>query len=402
MTQSTQRPQQQVEAPHPFDLDKSEFEKLLDKDLSFGRIEEAVSDAAEAQTKDHLRRAVYLARAQDHLRRELDALEWVIMPLMGTRMGFKIDKKLGRDPQGNVLYPYTWEVVKDCILEALLSGANLTGNEINIIAGNPYLTKEFFERKLNELCAGETPRLANFIESPSVPRVQGGSAIVTYNVVGAMDGKPFNFTRDIAVKVNEGQGPDAILGKAKRKMFKWLLETITRQSFGPDGDGEENGYTSPTTPAATASRTAEAARGIEQAARGSKQAPLPPEPPTNSPPSNAPAARRVIGRPKQQQEQPKQEAPAPEPEPQPEPEAAPQVEMTLEERAQANSEGDIKLLRSELAVASVNPRKKILLDAAKQQAGYEGLIADATDEQVRQMTFYYQFGILNESAAKKC
>lgn len=398
MTQHAQAPQ---ETPHPFDLPKSDFEQLLSKDLTFGRIESAVEDAAEARTKDHLRRAVYLARAQDHLRRELDSLEWVVMPLMGTRMGFKIDKKLGRDPQGNILYPYTWEVVKDCVLEALLAGANLVGNEFNIIAGNPYLTKEFFERKLNELCAGDPPRLANFIESPSVPRVSGGSAIVAYNVTGAMDSKPFNFTRDIAVKVNEGQGPDAILGKAKRKMFKWLLETITRQSFGPDGDGEENVFSSPTV--ATPSRTAEAARGIEQAAKGAKQAPLPPEPPTNptpttagaAAPSNAPAGRRgrQIGRPA---------AAAPEPTPAPTPEPEPVAEVLAEaapvdpeEAAQKWSEDDIKMLRSTLASASVRPPLKAHLDSAKQQAGFTGLINEATDEQIRGLAFYFKFAELS-------
>lgn len=305
MTQHAQAPQENV---HPFDMDKSDFEKLLEKDFNLKSIESSVQDAADAMMMDHMHRAVYLARAQDRLRRELDPMQWIIEPLMGTRLGFKTDKKVVQSPNG-VIYPYPWEITRDCVLEALMAGANLVGNEFNVIAGNPYLTREFFYRKINELVSKGD--LTDFLECPSVPRVQGNSAVVLYNAKGAYKGRPFDYTREIPIRVNEGQGPDAILGKAQRKFFKWLLETLLRINFMPDAEaaeGEVSAYTAPT----NGSRVAEVQTATAQAQQPKREAPPAPKPQGTTPAAARPGSTaKPAGRPVATPPAPVQEAPAP-------------------------------------------------------------------------------------------
>src|SRR6185312_14543869 len=58
-----------------------------------------------------------------------------IMPLQNTSLGFKTDKADGG---------YPVEVVKRCLIEAVLWGVQPWGNQFNIIASNMYITGEGF------------------------------------------------------------------------------------------------------------------------------------------------------------------------------------------------------------------------------------------------------------------
>ena len=57
-----------------------------------------------------------------------------IMNLQGNRLGFKTDK----DKSGG----YPIDHVKNCLIEAVLTGLQPVGNQFNIIAGQMYATKE--------------------------------------------------------------------------------------------------------------------------------------------------------------------------------------------------------------------------------------------------------------------
>jgi len=57
-----------------------------------------------------------------------------IMELQGNKLGFKTDKDKSDG--------YPIEVVKNCLIKAVLMGVQPYGNMFNIIAGNTYLTKE--------------------------------------------------------------------------------------------------------------------------------------------------------------------------------------------------------------------------------------------------------------------
>lgn len=167
-----------------------------------------------------------------------------IMMLQGSSLGFRTDK----DKDGG----YPLPVVKDCMIEAVLKGAYMVGNEMNIISSRAYFTKEFYTRKLREF-----PGLTDLCLSPSVPIIRDTKAYVSYTATWKLDGRPDRMDRvvrkvdgvdvdgRIPVKVNAGMSDDAILGKAARKMMKSIYDYLTgsESSDGevgdvPDGSGQ--------------------------------------------------------------------------------------------------------------------------------------------------------------------
>jgi len=166
-----------------------------------------------------------------------------IMALQGSGLGFRTDK----DKEGGYKDEGT---VKLCFIEAMLLGAYPVGNEFNIIADRPYLTKEFYTRKLMEF-----PGLTNLTPLPAVPVMAGDKgALVSFVVTCKIHGQARRFERlpprkledgtltedeRIAVRVNAGMGTDAIIGKATRKMYKWVYEQLTGFKT-QDGEVGEN------------------------------------------------------------------------------------------------------------------------------------------------------------------
>jgi hypothetical protein len=180
---------------------------------------------------------IVLAKGMKDLRDALtkEIVDEVFMPLQGTKLGFRTDK------DGNNGYPT--EIVKVVMLEALLRGLRPVGNEVNIIGGNLYITKEGLDRMVREW-----PGLANLQLTPSVPVVKEGGALVGYEATWLLHGKPdclsatVTKTEDgevldqrIPVRVNNGQGADAILGKAERKMLARIYKRLSGVTV-PEGD----------------------------------------------------------------------------------------------------------------------------------------------------------------------
>lgn len=176
-------------------------------------------------------------------------VEKMIMPLQGRRIGFLTDK----DKDGG----YDWKTVRDCAMEAMLRGYRCTGNEFNIIAGQFYAAQSGVERKVREF-----PGLTGFVMRLGVPRFDDtkNGALVDARAEWLLDGKPqrldcvlhkykdsngeeYNFDDRIPVRVNTGQGADAILGKATRKMFARIYKYLTGVST-PEGEPpiETTGY----------------------------------------------------------------------------------------------------------------------------------------------------------------
>lgn len=165
-----------------------------------------------------------------------------IMFLQGLSLGFRTDKDSG---QG-----YSEDVVKQCLIEAVLRGAYPVGNEFNIIAGRPYLTKEFFTRKVREF-----PGLTDLRLSPGVPSLSssGQGALVPYVATWRLNNLPMRLERlarkidevttideRIPVRVNSGMGADAITGKATRKMLAAIYGQLTgSEGLLPDGEADE-------------------------------------------------------------------------------------------------------------------------------------------------------------------
>ncbi len=155
-----------------------------------------------------------------------------VMELQGSKLGFRTDK----DSDGGYKDP---QIIRDIMIQALLRGLRPTGNEINIIAGSLYVTKEGFQRLLSEF-----PGLSNLHIDIGVPANAGDGALVPARASWKLDGKPDELICErrgdtdyrIAVRVNKGQGVDAIQGKAASKLFRRVYERLTGTLLEVDAD----------------------------------------------------------------------------------------------------------------------------------------------------------------------
>jgi hypothetical protein len=182
----------------------------------------AVANVIGAEKANAFQKAYLIADAIGKLK-DLLTPEYMkpFMQLQGNKLGFKTDK----DDKGG----YPEAVVKNCLIEAVLIGLEPTGNQFNIIAGQMYATKEGMGHLLSKI-----PGLS-YKTIPELPRIKEGSGAVVMNIDYTINGKSFSDKLDIAIKVNQYMGADAVIGKATRKARKWIYETITGSEI-PEGD----------------------------------------------------------------------------------------------------------------------------------------------------------------------
>lgn len=149
-----------------------------------------------------------------------------IMQLQGNRLGFKTDRD---DKDG-----YKIEVVRNCLIEAVLTGVQPFGNQFNIIAGNCYITKEGFGYLLANF-----PGLTYEI-IPSLPRVnpEKTSAAIVMKITWTLGGESKTREIDFPIRMNSFMGTDAVIGKATRKARAWLFNTINGIEIA-DGDVQD-------------------------------------------------------------------------------------------------------------------------------------------------------------------
>ena len=150
-----------------------------------------------------------------------------LMKLQNTTLGFQTD-----NPQG-----YKEDVVRDCIIEGIMNGVMPVGNQLNILCGRCYITKNGMKHKLKMI-----PGLYRNI-TPGLPKASsdGSGAVVVMSIDWTYQGKQQKKDLALAIRVNRGMGTDAILGKAMRKASAWLYEEVT-------GNAVDDGDTSDTTP----------------------------------------------------------------------------------------------------------------------------------------------------------
>lgn len=160
-----------------------------------------------------------------------------IMRLQGRSLGFRTDK----DSKGG----YDAATVKDCLIEACLTGARPVGNEFNIISGRPYFTKEFFVRRVLD-----DPAISDVAAVHGAIEYKGGNAYVDFVANWRVNGIDYrlekvkkrlesgaDFDDRVVCRVNEGMGYDAVIGKATRKMYRAILEASKVTAIVPtDGD----------------------------------------------------------------------------------------------------------------------------------------------------------------------
>lgn len=150
-----------------------------------------------------------------------------IMALMGTKLGFKTDRDEKPEKER-----YSEEVVKNCLIEAVLTGVQPMGNQFNIISGSCYITKEGFGYMLKNV-----PGL-HYEIVPDLPRInpEKTAAACKVKIYWSFPGSE-KLSREVEfpIKMNAHMGSDAVLGKATRKARAWLFNTVMNTEIS-DGD----------------------------------------------------------------------------------------------------------------------------------------------------------------------
>jgi len=137
-----------------------------------------------------------------------------VMEMQGKAYGFKIDLK-GKDT-------YKEEIVRDCMIEATLSGLEFTGNQFNIIGGNMYAAKNGCTHIL--LKNG----VQNEVSFQLSKEIDGVTVCPTTISWVTRDGKTGKQTIEFPVKVYKGiTTEENIQGRCERKIKSWLIEKLT-------------------------------------------------------------------------------------------------------------------------------------------------------------------------------
>lgn len=189
-------------------------------------LDDAVFQVIGADAILGFRKAFQVANATKQLKELLnDEYLEPIMLLQGNRLGFKTDK----DTSGG----YAKSIVKNCLIEAVLTGVQPYMNQFNIIAGNCYVTKEGFGYLLSNI------KGLKYEIIPMIPKVEGTQATIVMRITWSI-GASETEVREIefVIKVNSYMGADAIIGKATRKSRAWLYNQVTGVEVG-DGDAAE-------------------------------------------------------------------------------------------------------------------------------------------------------------------
>ncbi len=197
------------------------------------KIDQAVLSVIEANKIQGFEKAFVVASAANTLREALTA-DYMkpIMALQGHKLGFKTDKDTAQGGGKGPGYPV--EVVRDCLIEAVLTGVQPTGNHFNIIANNCYITKEGFGYLLKKI-----PGLSHELIF-DLPRINADktSAAVKVKIRWVLNGgQREEREMEFPIKMNQYMGTDAVIGKATRKARAWLFNTLMNTEIS-DGDAD--------------------------------------------------------------------------------------------------------------------------------------------------------------------
>lgn len=168
-------------------------------------------------------RGLLIAKAIQRIRVLLtDEMMSDVMELLGTPLGIQVI------PPG---HKYERDVVRDVLIEGLLKGYRPVGGEIAVFSGG----KMYPCAPGNLRLVQEWPGLTDLRVELGVPKTGEHGALVPVTATWRLNGVPDKidcrdvdgFDRRIAVKVNSGMGVDAILGKAKAKLWGRIMAILT-------------------------------------------------------------------------------------------------------------------------------------------------------------------------------
>lgn len=184
----------------------------------------ALAIQAAQDSGSDMQKAIVTARTTNGIRQRLTKEVMTdIMALQGSALGFKTDK----DREGG----YPLEVVREVIVAALVHRLRVTGNEINIIAGNLYVTVNGLSRLVKDF-----PGVTDLQIDMGVPVINGPETILVsaraqwrYNnrMMEVVCAKTGDMDTRIPVRLQRGATPDNIVGKAKSKLYRRIYERLT-------------------------------------------------------------------------------------------------------------------------------------------------------------------------------
>ena len=194
------------------------------------KLNESVLSVLGAENVQGFEKSYQIANSIQFLKENLtDEYMKPIMSMQGSRLGFKTDK----DKDGG----YPLKVVKECLIDAVLSGLEPYGNQFNIIAGNMYVTKEGYKHLLAKV-KGLTYSIKH-----GIPKVDNSKqfAIVESVVKWNLNGEVREEKLEFSIKGNPYMTADSYTGKADRKARAFIFNQVSDIEVS-DGDAEDVEY----------------------------------------------------------------------------------------------------------------------------------------------------------------
>lgn len=211
-------------------------ERLVRKMTDLITFDNAIEEArlAMVNAKGILGRSIATANALKVVGALVEENIAVFMALQGSQEGYEVDRA------------YTPDIVKSSMVVGLINGFMPVNFEMGIICHKFYGKAAGYKRKILE-----HPGVSNFKEALGVPAVADGgkTALVAGYITCDINGTPFrrefvkreDIDLRIPVRVNDQMGPDAVLGKARRKAYKAAYEEIAGIKIDdPDTDERQD------------------------------------------------------------------------------------------------------------------------------------------------------------------
>ena len=223
-------------------IPQSKFDEIirLDSILQESRIQ--------IQQASPMAKAFITAAAMKELENAItDNMMADIMNLMDSPLGFKTDRRPGTTKRVKKndkwveerVEPYAKQTIKRCVIVALLAGAQLSGNEFNILVGQTYFTKEFMQRAVLAF-----PGINNFRMEIGAPVKHGDkTAALDARATWRIGNEPHQLecrktdVGDMRIIVNayESSGVDQLRGLAESKLLRRVFQALTGiKSYEPD------------------------------------------------------------------------------------------------------------------------------------------------------------------------
>lgn len=217
----------------------ADLEKTENVFLSVSKVIDSQISTVLSSNVNGFQKAFVMSSAIDIIKAQLsDEYMKPIMALQGSSLGFKTDQDTVKvkDAKGKWETKkgdgYPLEIVRECLIEAIFLGLEVTGNQFNIIGGNTYPTREGFGALLDKMVGLKKNFEYKNIQQPTGQKV----AYVTVNITWQMENdNAKKQTIEFPIKSNEYTSYDALIGKAERKAKRWLYNTIKGTDIS-DGD----------------------------------------------------------------------------------------------------------------------------------------------------------------------